>query len=174
MNQSPKAWAAVQTKPRKERLAAEQLERQGFITFLPERAETAARPTARSAKPTSIFPNYIFVQIDRNLQTWGPINSTIGVSRLVMAGTRPAVLRPGFIEELQHYLQDPQSSSLWPPEELPPGTKVKVIQGAFDGMVGLVQRSSGAENIRLLMTLLGGEVSVTVDRTKVAIVQHTG
>ena len=46
-----------------------------------------------------LFSRYLFIQLDTNLsgKSWGPIRSTLGVSKLVVFGSEPARVDSGLI-----------------------------------------------------------------------------
>ena len=76
-----KEWFILQFKPNSHHLAAKNLNRQGFETFLPLH-ETTSRKLSRfinTSKP--LFPGYMFIKFDKLESEWHKINSTYGVSR---------------------------------------------------------------------------------------------
>ena len=84
-------WYLIHTKIRQERVALENLERQGFECFLPLiRAEKLRRGQLLVVQE-ALFPRYLFIRLGTGLesQSWSPIRSTVGVSRLVMRMRTP-------------------------------------------------------------------------------------
>lgn len=101
------SWYLVLAKRGQEKLAADNLQRQGFDTYLPMYAPT---PTKRAGKvievtPRPFLPGYLFVSVDVTAGRWRAINSTIGVRALYMTGSgegmRPRALPNSWIEQLQ-------------------------------------------------------------------------
>ena len=75
-------WFLIYTKPRQEERAKENLENQGFETFLPMIAyEKIKQPKLYSLKP--LFPRYLFTQFNKEKNNWVHIKSTRGVSHIV-------------------------------------------------------------------------------------------
>ena len=85
-------WFAVQTKPRKERLALQHLENQGFRTYCP--LYRAIRRIGRRSMSVlePMFASYVFVHLGPPRRQWRAINGTIGVSRIVSFGPEHAAL----------------------------------------------------------------------------------
>ena len=82
-------WYLIHTKIRQERVALENLERQGFECFLPLIRAEKLRRGALQVVQEPLFPRYLFIRLGTGLesQSWAPIRSTIGVSRLVALST---------------------------------------------------------------------------------------
>ncbi|MBS0465459.1 MAG: transcription/translation regulatory transformer protein RfaH, partial [Proteobacteria bacterium] len=72
------SWYCVHSKPRAETLAAEHLLRQGYECFLPRILRRVALPRAGRSRCVvePLFPRYLFVQADPNVQSLAAIRST--------------------------------------------------------------------------------------------------
>ena len=75
-------WVLIYTKAKEEKKANENLQRQGFKTFLPLIAPSNKNSELKSLVP--VFPRYIFAQINFELENWTSIKSSYGVSNIVM------------------------------------------------------------------------------------------
>src|ERR1700736_4723640 len=82
-------WYVVHTQPKHEARADLNLRRQGFATYLPRylRKRRHARRNEIVAAP--LFPRYLFVAVDLARDRWRVIQSTFGVSHLVVVGGAP-------------------------------------------------------------------------------------
>ena len=78
-------WILVYTKVKQEQRAKRNLENQGFEIFLPMIAFAKQNQT-KSITLKPMFPRYLFVHINTALDKWTRIESTIGVSHLVVFG----------------------------------------------------------------------------------------
>ena len=87
-------WFTVYTKPRQERIALENLERQGFRCFLPMAVNPYQRRSARGQRIEPLFPRYLFLNAVADQQSLGPVRSTRGVATLVRA---PGGLSPSSV-----------------------------------------------------------------------------
>ena len=56
-------WFAVQTRSRHEKMAARQLQAQGFATFLPLSVEVRQWSDRRKVVEMPLFPGYVFLQM---------------------------------------------------------------------------------------------------------------
>ena len=61
-------WVLIYTKAKEEEKANENLQRQGFKTFLPMIAATNKNSESKSLVP--VFPRYFFAQINFELDNW--------------------------------------------------------------------------------------------------------
>ncbi|MFM2051874.1 MAG: transcription/translation regulatory transformer protein RfaH [Pseudomonadota bacterium] len=92
-------WYLIHTKIRQERVALENLERQGFECFLPQIQVKKLRQSTLQVVQEALFPRYLFIRLDTSQegQNWAPIHSTLGVSRLVTFGNVPAKIADGLV-----------------------------------------------------------------------------
>ena len=77
------AWYLVYTKPQQERVANDNLQRQGYETYLPMLRKRVKRGKTYHHRLDPLFPRYLFIHLSDQLDDWGPIRSTIGVTHLV-------------------------------------------------------------------------------------------
>jgi transcriptional antiterminator RfaH len=143
------AWYVVHTKPRQETRAFENLQNQGFNCFLPTLQVQKLRNQKVQTITEPMFSRYLFIQLDDTTQNWGPIRSTLGVSKLVSFGPLPAKVPPEFIAFLKEA----------PPETLErmfaPGDNVQVASGPLQGLEGKYIAHDGETRAFVLVDLLG-------------------
>ena len=164
MNQNcvPK-WYVVQTHPRAEVKAAENLHRQGFSTYLPRylKRRRHARRVETVAAP--LFPRYLFVAVDMATQRWRSIQSTIGIMQLVRNGNEPAAIHARIIDALKSRENEHGFIQLDQRQAFRPGDKLRVIDGAFCDSFGSFEGMSDKERVTILLDLLGRKVRVRLD-----------
>lgn len=154
-------WFAVFSKPRREMEATEQLERQGFSTFLPRvRVRRRLRGQWR-AVVEPMFPRYLFLQAIPGLDDLRPIRSTYGVVGLVRFGGEPHPVSEALIIELQR-LCAVDDGALNLPEPLAPGSRVRILEGPFAGYEAALLSRNGNNRARVLLQLLGQVHAVQV------------
>ncbi len=152
-------WYLVHTKPRQEALALENLARQGYECYLPTLVVEKLRRSTAVMVEEPLFPRYLFIHLglDFKSQSWAPIHSTTGVSRLVRFGTEPAKVDDALIEVLReqegHFKAQPQKL-------FTAGQKVVVTQGPFAGIEGVFQMATGEERVMVLIELMSKPVSL--------------
>ena len=156
-------WFAVHSLPHREAGAQQQLENQGFHTFLPRclKARRHARKLENVLAP--IFPRYLFVVLDLDRDRWRSVNGTFGVARLVMlAGNRPQPVPRGVVEVLIASTDGRGVLRFDEPGRLTVGQKVRILAGPFAEQIGLLQRLDGNGRVRLLLDIMGGRIGVTL------------
>lgn len=160
-------WYVVHTQPNGELRAEVNLRRQGFRTYLPryKRSRRHARKTQMVARP--LFPRYLFVGLDLSMDRWRSIQSTIGVSQLVLAGDHPASLPAGVVEEIRQREAEDGLVEIGLPAGVKPGSKVRLIDGIFAENKGVIERIADDRRVAILLELLGREVRVFVPAASV-------
>ncbi len=156
-------WYAVFTKPRQEHVAEEHLERQAFTVWLP-RLEHSVRHRGRWVdRIEPLFPRYLFLQADAADQDLSTIRSTRGVTGLVRQGIEPAVVPEQVISFLRE-TADPESGlhHIGSPARFKRGDRVRVIEGPFEGLEGVLLKEKGEERVLVLLAILGGERNVAL------------
>ncbi|MEW5886299.1 MAG: transcription/translation regulatory transformer protein RfaH [Pseudomonadota bacterium] len=157
-------WYLVHTKPRRELCALEHLERQGFGCYLPLLRTEKLRRTRLDTCDEPLFPRYLFIQLDTDLQSrsWGPIRSTVGVSRLVAFGGEPAKVPSALVEQLRQH-ENHLRGQVVPLFQA--GERVRVTQGPFAGLEGVYQIAEGERRVLVLIEMLCKPVRVPLEPT---------
>jgi len=153
-------WYLVHSKVRQEQVALANLERQGYLCFLPMLNAEKLRRGKLQVVQEPLFPRYLFIRLDTHTQSqsWSPIRSTLGVSRLVMFGQTPGRVGDDLIEQLQaqHTTQSPAQALFQP------GDRVTITQGPFAGLEAIYHMPCGEERVMVLLDILSKQVKMTV------------
>ncbi len=148
-------WYAIHSKPRQEERALDNLQRQGFEAWLPMLTVEKVLRGKLANVTEPMFSRYLFIRLDTEQTNWSPIRSTLGVSRLVSFGNRPAVVADELIQALQTV---PQRA----PERLfQPGQTIKIVGGPLKGIEGIFQQADGEHRAMVLIDLLNKQHRVT-------------
>jgi transcriptional antiterminator RfaH len=157
-----KDWYAVQAKPRQEHTAEQNLQRQGFVTYLPRIRLRKRKRNKWVDSVEPLFPRYLFIQVDPDQESLAPVRSTLGVTGLVRFGQ---LLRPvprAVIDYLKQ-LEDPDTqqrhAEAWPHQ---PGETLEILEGPFANLTGIYQMPLGEDRALLLIELLGRSNAVVV------------
>jgi transcriptional antiterminator RfaH len=154
-------WSVVVTRPRAERLATENIHRQGYDYYLPLVSSLKVKRGQRTTELVPMFPRYLFVKIDR--RGWWPVKSTRGVSSILCVNSEPQRVSDRVISELKkNEVALPNVVSFWRK-----GEPVRIVSGAFAGMLGVYDCSTAADRERVLLDLLGRQTLVEVPTTAV-------
>jgi transcriptional antiterminator RfaH len=148
-----KEWFILQLKSNSHHLAAKNLNRQGFETFLPLH-NTTSRGLSRfisTSKP--LFPGYMFIKFDRRKSEWHKINNTYGVSCLITFNSIIKSIPTSFVDSLKKRYD--LSGNLLPVEKLNKGDQVKISKGPFANFIATVEKYDNDQRIWVLMDLMG-------------------
>lgn len=169
MSLQTKSWYLVYTKARAEDLARENLERQGFVTYLP-RIQRNKRQQGRY-KPVieALFPRYLFIQLDTETDNWMPIRSTIGVSGMIRFGGVPARVPQTLVEDLKQN-ESPQGIRIEPEYHYQKGEEVEVIHGAIRGYRAIFEKYVSSERIAVLLDIVGKHTRMLISKHDVQLV----
>lgn len=141
-------WYLIQTKPRQEARAEENLRRQNFECY---------RPRNRGKTEEALFPGYLFIHLDRQLDNWYPIRSTRGVARVVSFGGEPTPVRDELIEQLRQRLAAPPLDPAFKP-----GERVQLRVDGFQELEAIFVSADGEKRSVILLNLLQREQKVRV------------
>jgi transcriptional antiterminator RfaH len=160
---SQASWFAVYTKPRQEKIAQENLQRQGFRCFLPMAVNPYQRRSRHAPRVEPLFPRYLFLNAITDQQSLGPVRSTTGVSNLVRFGMQLIDVPDLIILNIKNRC-DPETGLVeLKPVPVEVGDRVKVFDGPFAGIEGIFRERKGQNRALLLMSMLGTESTVEVD-----------
>ena len=150
-----KAWYVISTKPRSEFAARDNLERQGYTTYLPIVSQPRRRNNRRIYTTDPLFPRYLFIHLNKSTDNWSPIRSTLGVSKLVSFGFVPARMP----DELIAMLQERENSNGLHEinTEFKTGEKIRIEDGPMTGYEGVFLAQTSKERVIVLLDILGGE-----------------
>ena len=160
--QEGERWFVAQTLSQREKMASFHLEAQGFRIFMPRFRKTIRHARKLRETVAPLFPRYVFVALDLERDRWRSINGTFGVSRLVTTQSRPIAVPTGVVEALIATVDE--SGLVRLDAGLRPGQPVSVLAGPFAKSFGVLSRLDGNGRVRVLLTIMGGLVSVAMDR----------
>jgi transcription elongation factor/antiterminator RfaH len=158
-------WYLVHTRPNSERKAEINLKAQGLTTFLPQMEKTIRHARRLSTVRRPLFARYLFVQLDIGCDPWSFINSTVGVSRLVAQEGGPVAVPFGIVETL---LVHSDGSLTRLDHSLAQGQRVRILSGPLADFTATIIRLDARRRVELLLEIMGGAVSVSVDRRALA------
>ena len=157
-------WYLIHTKPKQEFRAQENLNHQGYTTFLPTLKVQKLKKNTVEVQEDPLFHRYLFIQLDQIHSNWFPIRSTRGVHQIVRFGMHadPVIVPDHLVEELR----------TWDPDQIAPkslfetGESVQIKEGPFKSLEGnflqLLKDSSGESRAMLLIDLLGKTQQIKV------------
>ena len=158
-----KAWYLIYTKPRQERIAVDNLERQGFHTYLPLLRQRRRRAGSYTDVIEPLFPRYLFIHLDDQSDNWAPIRSTLGVTGLVRFGGMPSRVPDALVDSVRDHADEKGVFEL-PPREFKSGDKVRIREGAMAGYEAVFNARTSKERVILLLEIAGKTAQVKLSR----------
>jgi transcriptional antiterminator RfaH len=161
-------WYVIHTKPRREKEARENLERQGYEIYLPQIRirKFIRRKWQYVIEP--LFPRYLFAHLDLEETNTAPIRSTKGVNQLVKFGDRAVPVPNEFIAYLQRTADTETGLHQFVDATIKPGEKIAIVSGALQGMEGVFEQESGEDRVMVLVEVLGRLSRIAVPRQNIA------
>lgn len=153
MVSEPTSWYLVQVKPNCQRIAQRNLDRQGFVTFLPQHEVTRRIRNRFRVETRPLFPGYLFVAFTMGRGGWRAVNSTHGVTRLVGFGGTPAEVPGPLVAGLMARCD--ASGRLSGGSDPKPGDAVRIVAGPFTDFVARVQDIDAERRVCVLLDLMG-------------------
>ena len=149
-------WFLIQSKPRNEARALENLLRQGYETYLPliEVERLQRGKLLRKFEP--LFPRYLFLNLAAGVDNWGPIRSTLGVAGMVRFGQTYAAVPDPVIEAIRERTQEIRETLF------AAGDIVQVVSGPLVGLEGVFEIADGEQRSFVLLEFMQKQQRVSV------------
>ena len=151
-----RAWYLVQSKPRNEMRALENLARQGYETYLPLMEVERLQRGKLLKKMEPLFPRYLFLHLEEGNDNWGPIRSTLGVAGLVRFGQAYALVSDEVMDAVRERTQDVKKSLF------ESGDNVRVVSGPLLGLEGVFEIADGEQRSFVLLEFMQKQQRVSV------------
>jgi len=162
--QAGSGWYVVETLPRRERFALQNLELQSFRTFWPRFWKTRRHARRQDTVLSALFPNYVFVILDERNHHWRQINGTFAVKRLVQgAGGLPISMPLPAMDHILSRCKDGVMTTIL--DEFQPGRSVKILNGPFADRLVSIERLDADGRVRVLLDILGGQSSLSLSKS---------
>ncbi len=155
------AWYLIYSKPNQERIARDNLERQGYQVFFPQirNNHRHARSLVKVISP--LFPRYLFVSLNKVLDNWSPIRSTIGVANIVRFGDLPLAVPPTLIDSIKARVGE-QCIVNATERQFSKNEKVRILFGSMAGYEAIFCAKSSRERVSLLLDILGRSAEIVL------------
>jgi transcription elongation factor/antiterminator RfaH len=151
-------WYVVYSKPHKEEFARLHMQRKGVEVFFPRLM--LPNVSLKRQRLVPLFPSYLFVYLNApeeyDYVRWSP-----GVKCLVNFNGTPMPIE----EQVVAFLKERANAEgiLEARSNLIMGQEVRIVEGPFEGLVGIIQDPPDAKGrVRVLMELLGRQVNVDI------------
>ena len=157
-------WYACYTRARAEKQVAKSLEDRGIASYLPVVNRERQWKDRKKVVPFPLFPSYVFGRF--TLQDIHAVLRTRGVATTVRtSGGQPSPIVDDEIENVRRFATAIATTGLEPETRpmLMEGQKVRVIEGPFEGVEGIVIESRGRKRVVVGITTIGQGLEVDID-----------
>jgi len=158
-------WYVIQTKPANEHRVDAHLSNQKITVFLPmlETFHTLNGKVVPKIKP--LFPSYLFARLDIHAAYY-QVKWTRGVNKILGIGSEPTPVSEKVIQTLRQRMGEKDVVRL--NDGLEEGSVVQFTSGPFKDLTGVFdRRMSDGGRVRVLLNLIGVDVSVQVSRHQI-------
>ncbi len=164
------SWYLIQTKPKLEVVALENLNNQGYECYLPMMNVEKQIQKKIQIQKTPLFPRYLFINLDNHFfaKSWGPIRSTKGVSTLVRFGAEPAKINEDLIEIIR-FKENQYQVNVEPIYK--PGQILKILNGPFKGFDSIYQEMDDQMRVIVLFEFMKKSTTIPLELDKVSLVK---
>lgn len=153
------AWYLLHCKARQENRAQLNIENQGYSTCLPQMKRQKILRGKRVDCIEPVFPNYIFVHLDKKTANFNALRSTRGVNGFVRFGGMPATVPA---EVMNSILALEQTQDAAQPM-FNPGEKVQITEGPFAGLQAIYNMAKGEERCLVFLNMLGQQQQIEIE-----------
>ncbi len=154
LSSSERAWYALYTKPRSEFKAAEQINNAGVQHYLPTVTEVRQWSDRKKKITEPLMRGYIFVFANEKERLLSM--EQYSIVRCITENGRPAKIPEWQIENLRNMLKHEVKFKI--ADRLFPGAKVRIKEGAFEGIVGTIIDTESGKDIAVSIDLLNRSV----------------
>ncbi len=160
-------WILVYTKAKEEQKAKRNLQNQGFEIFLPM-IDFAKLNQSKSITLKAMFPRYLFVKINTELDKWNRIKSTRGVSHLVVFGQRLAEIPNQVIAYLKSGADENDIfRQKITRQEFQKGDKLVIEKGMFKDKEATFLAKKSKERVRILLRFVNHLITADIPASDV-------
>lgn len=132
-----------------------------FQVVVPTEDEMELRQGERRTVERRIFPGYLLVQMILDDESWYTVRDTPGVIGFVGMGDKPSPLRPS---EVSGIMERMEAEAPKIKVSFEAGEKVRIIDGPFDGFIGVVDNiDMERATVHVMVSFFGRETPVELD-----------
>lgn len=156
-------WYACYTRARHEKQVESQLRQRGLESYLPMVQQIRQWSDRKKAVFFPLFPSYVFGRF--TLSEVHAVLTTPGVSTIVRANGYPTPIPTGDLDNVRTFVAALAESGLQPDPRpfLVAGQWVRVMEGPFEGVVGVVVEQRGRKRVLVGLEAIGQGLEIDID-----------
>ena len=139
-----------------------------YRVVVPEQKVVEVKDGVRKEKIKKMFPGYVLVEMVMSDESWYIVRNTQGVTGFIGSSGKGAKPIPLLPQEVDKILGSMGMSRLDVSKDLEVGKKVKILDGPFKDMSGVIDKIDLKEQkVEILVDLFGQETSVEADLSQI-------
>lgn len=156
-------WYACYTRARHEKQVEVQLRQRGLESYLPLVQQIRQWSDRKKAVQFPLFPSYVFGRF--TLSEVHAVLTTPGVSTIVRANGYPTPIPERDLENVKTFVSALAESGIQPDARpfLAEGQWVRVLEGPFEGVEGVVVERRGRKRVLVGLAAIGQGLEVDID-----------
>jgi len=158
---APLEWFALRTRPRHEKMVAQQLETGGLEAFLPLCAQVRSWSDRRKIVELPLFPGYLFVRTSQIVQERVRVFRARGVLGFVGPNNQATPIPAQQIEAVRSLTQS--QADIRPHPYLNIGQRVRIQNGALQGLEGILIRVANDQSLIVSVDLIQRSVVIRLE-----------
>lgn len=159
--ESPR-WYACYTRARHEKRVAAALHERGIDSYLPLHARVQQWKDRKKRVQFPLFPGYVFGHF--TLQQLHPVLTTPGVSTIIRVNGYPTPIPEREIENVRRFeaALEMTGQEAEPVPYMEIGTRIRIVDGAFEGVEGVVVERRGRQRVLVGFEAIGQGLEVDI------------
>lgn len=155
-------WYACYTRARHEKRVEGLLRERGIESYLPQVTRTRQWKDRRKRVGFPLFPGYVFGHF--TLRQLHPVLSTPGVSTIIRINGYPTPIPGADIENVRRFVAALEATGTEPEVRpfLSAGQRVRVADGPFEGVEGVVIEQRGRRRVLVGLEAIGQGLEVDI------------
>ena len=156
-------WYACYTRARHEKMVETQLRQRGLESYLPLVQQVRQWSDRKKVVQFPLFPSYVFGRF--TLREVHAVLTTPGVSTIVRASGYPTPIADTELENVKRFAIGLAESGLEPETRpfLVEGQWVRVLEGPFEGVEGMVVERRGRKRVLVGLAAIGQGLEIDID-----------
>ena len=159
-------WYALTVRPRHEKAVADQLQAKALESYLPLYRARRRWTDRTKTIDLPLFSRYVFCRF--NFEARLKVISVSSIVSIVGFGGKPCPIPDHEIETIQSIVGSGLPVSPWPFLRI--GQRVRVTQGALEGLEGILARKKSGYRVIVNMEMLNRAVAVEIEQDLVRAV----
>lgn len=159
-------WHLLSIKPNCDKIAEDNLTRQGFSVFFPKHLVTVRKGNRFLDQLQPLFPGYLFAEASKHSCDVRVLNNTRGVNKIVSLAGNYYPLETALIESLRSHCDRNEIFSC--EANLKVGDQVKIESGPFTSLIAKIIREQSHSRVELLLEFLGARVRTTISTSNIS------